>query len=67
MRYAHVLVELVQQRMRSVGRRAGRIELDHPRRARRGVDQLARGEVMLEIDDHCICMLAVFPDNMLRQ
>ena len=50
--HAHVLVEIVEQRMHRVARRARGVVIEHEPVARVRLDQLARREMVLEIDDH---------------
>ena len=51
--HAHVLAEIVQQRMHGIARRALGVVIKYQAIARILLDQLARREVMLKIDDHC--------------
>jgi hypothetical protein len=53
-----MLVEIVKQRMDGVARRAVLVVMQDPAVARVFLDQFARGEVMLEVDDHG-CLLVV--------
>ena len=50
--HAHVLVEVVEQRMHRVARRTERIIVQDKPVARIVLDQFARREMVLEIDDH---------------
>ena len=50
--HLHVLVEIVEQRMDGVARRTLRVVVQDQPVARILLDQLARREVVLEIDDH---------------
>ena len=50
--HADVLVEIVEQRVDGVARRALRVVMQDHAVARILLDQLARGEMVLEIDDH---------------
>ena len=50
--HLHVLVEIVEQRVDGVARRALRVVVQDQPVARILLDQLARREVVLEIDDH---------------
>ena len=50
--HLHMLVEIVEQRMDRVARRALRVVVQDQPVARVLLDQLARREVVLEVDDH---------------
>src|SRR6516162_11366500 len=51
--HAHVLVKVVEQRMHRVARRAERVVVQDKPVARIVLDQFARREMVLEVDDHC--------------
>ena len=50
--HPHVLVEIVEQGMHRIARRAERVVIEDEPVARVVLDQLARREMVLEIDDH---------------
>ena len=58
--HAHVLVEIVEQLVNGVARRALRVVVQDQPVARVLLDQLARREVVLEIDDHRVRFLSEF-------